>query len=142
MRGRCARSVSEKKEDFLHDSDRIFDRMNRREKAEKARKRKSHAKPLSGSGESEGTEDVSPPKKWFLQFVFAFLFLVIGMIIFFVGGVVVRNPQLPSYLLDQNVTRFRGETGKTANSVTPRNYVSSAESLNCHPAAPLPGRPD
>ena len=92
-------------------------------------------RPPPGSRGSEGTEDVSPSKKWFLQFVFAFLFLVIGMVIFFVGGVVVRNPQLPNYLLDQIVTRFRGGTGKTANSVSPKNYVSSAENLR-PPATP------
>lgn len=95
-------------------------------------------RPPPGSGESEGTEAVSPPKKWFLQFVFAFLFLVIGMVIFFVGGVVVRNPQLPNYLLDQIVTRFRGETGKTANSVSPKDYVSSAENLKPPPPPATP----
>lgn len=100
-------------------------------------------RPAPGSGGSEETKDaasseVASSKKWFLQFLFAVLFLVIGMVVFFVGGVVVRNPQLPNYLLDQIVTRFRGETGKTANSIIPENDVSSAENLKPPPPPATP----
>lgn len=73
-----------------------------------------------------------PPRNRFLQFVFAVLFLVIGMVVFFVGGLVVRNPELPNYLLDQIVRRFQGETRSSAT--TGKAYVSSAENLK--PPAP------
>lgn len=72
-----------------------------------------------------------PPRNRFLRFVFAVLFLVIGMVIFFVGGLVVRNPELPNYLLDQIVRRFRGET--RGNATSGKAYVSSAENLKPPP---------
>ena len=72
-----------------------------------------------------------PPRNRFLRFVFAVLFLVIGMVIFFVGGLVVRNPELPNYLLDQIVRRFQGETRGSAT--TGKAYVSSAENLKPPP---------
>ena len=94
-------------------------------------------RPPPGSGGSEGTEDVAPSKNRFLQVLVAVLFLVIGMVIFFVGGVIVRNPELPNYLLDQVVTRFRGtkgnqntgieRTGAGAGNVTPPPSPTTAE---------------
>jgi hypothetical protein len=80
-------------------------------------------RPPPGSGGSEGTEDVAPSKNRFLQFFFGVLFLMIGMAIFFVGGVVVRNPELPNYLLDQIVTRFLGTKG---NHRTSNEYAGGA----------------
>jgi len=93
-------------------------------------------RPPPGSGGSEGTEDVAPSKNRFLQVLVAVLFLVIGMVIFFVGGVIVRNPEFPNYLLDQVVTRFRGtkgnqntgieRTGAGAGNVTPPRSPTTA----------------
>jgi hypothetical protein len=36
-----------------------------------------------------------PPRNRFTRLAFAILFLVIGMVVFFIGGLVVRNPELP-----------------------------------------------
>ena len=55
-------------------------------------------------------DDEAPPPRRnpFIRLVFAVLFLVIGMVVFFIGGLVVRNPELPNYVLDQIVRHFRG----------------------------------
>lgn len=82
-------------------------------------------RPPPGSEGSEETQEVAPAKNRFLHFFFAALFLVIGMVIFFVGGVVVRNPELPNYLLDQIVTRFRG----TPNTQGLGNQQTSVQQL-------------
>jgi hypothetical protein len=74
-----------------------------------------------------------PPRNPFIRFVFAVLFLVIGMVVFFIGGLVVRNPELPNYLLDRIVRSFRGNTagrgsfGTTVANVTPPSSPKTAE---------------
>jgi hypothetical protein len=72
-----------------------------------------------------------PPRNPFTRFVFAILFLVIGMVVFFIGGLVVRNPELPNYLLDQIVRHFRRET--TGSATAGKGYVSSSENLKPPP---------
>ena len=57
-----------------------------------------------------------PPRNRFIRFLFAALFLVVGMVVFFIGGLVVRNPELPNYLLDQIVRHFQGASGSKVNT--------------------------
>ena len=77
-----------------------------------------------------------PPRNRFIRFVFAVLFLVIGAAVFFAGGVVVRNPELPNYLLDRIVRGFHGAaSGRTA---TGKGVVSSAENLKPPPPPTTP----
>jgi hypothetical protein len=78
-----------------------------------------------------------PPTNPFIRIVFAVLFLVIGMVVFFIGGLVVRNPELPNYLLDRVVRGFRGTTAGGTN-VTGKGYVSSAENLKPPPTPTTP----
>ena len=78
-----------------------------------------------------------PPRNPFSRFVFAVLFLVIGMVVFFIGGVVVRNPELPNYLLDRIVRGFRGTTTGSTNAPG-KGYVSSAENLKPPPSPTTP----
>ena len=77
-----------------------------------------------------------PPRNRFFRFGFAVLFLVVGMVVFFIGGVVVRNPEMPNYLLDQIVRHFRGAT--TGSTTTGKGYVSSAENLKPPPTPTTP----
>jgi hypothetical protein len=76
-----------------------------------------------------------PPRNRFLRFVFAALFLVIGMLIFFVGGLVVRNPELPNFLLDQIVRRFQGETSSEV-STNPSGHGARIKTSETPPPAP------
>lgn len=66
-----------------------------------------------------------PPRNRFIHFWFAVLFLVIGMVVFFIGGLVVRNPELPNYLLDQIVRHFQGASGSKVNTNAIRSGVDS-----------------
>jgi hypothetical protein len=78
-----------------------------------------------------------PPRNPLIRFVFAILFLVIGMVVFFIGGVVVRNPEVPNYLLDRIVRGFHGAaTGST--SADHKGHVSSAENLKPPPSPTTP----
>ena len=72
-----------------------------------------------------------PPRNRFIRFVFAVLFLVIGVVVFFIGGVVVRNPELPNYLLDRIVRGFHGAA--KSRTTTGTRVVSSAENLKPPP---------
>jgi len=78
-----------------------------------------------------------PPRNPFSRFVFAVLFLVIGMVVFFVCGLLVRNPELPNYLLDRIVRGFRGTTTGSTNAPG-KGYVSSAENLKPPPSPTTP----
>ena len=60
---------------------------------------------------SQDKDEAPPPRKRLLTVAFAVLFLVAGMIICFVGALVIRNPELPNYLLDRIVTQFQGKAG-------------------------------
>ena len=64
----------------------------------------------------EDDEAPPPPRNRSLRFWFAVLFLLTGMVVFFIGGLVVRNPELPNYLLDQIVRHFRGASGSKVNT--------------------------
>jgi hypothetical protein len=77
-----------------------------------------------------------PPRNRFLRFVFAVLFLVIGMVVFFIGGVVMRNPQLPNYLVDQIVRNFQGTTAN--GNASGKAYVRSSENLKPPPPPTTP----
>jgi hypothetical protein len=81
-------------------------------------------------------EAPSSPRNQLSRFVFALLFLVIGMVMFFIGGLVVRNPELPNYLLDRIVRGFRGAA--TAKTTTAKGVVSSAENLKPPPSPTTP----
>lgn len=58
------------------------------------------------------------------------------MVVFFIGGVVVRNPGLPNYLLDRIVRGFRGDA--TRSATTGKGLVSSAENLKPPPPPTTP----
>jgi hypothetical protein len=83
-------------------------------------------------------DDEAPPpsRNRFLRFLFAILFLVVGMVVFFIGGVVVRNPQMPNYLLDRIVRHFQGRDARSATAG--KGYVSSAENLKPPPTPTTP----
>lgn len=85
----------------------------------------------------QNDEAPPPPRNRFIRFVFAVLFLVIGMVVFFIGGVVVRNPELPNYLLDRIVSNFRGSSTRGTRS-NGKGYVSSAENLKAPPTPTTP----
>lgn len=70
-------------------------------------------------------EAPSPPRNSFTRFIFAVLFLVIGMVVFFIGGLVVRNPELPNYLLDRIIRRFKGATPAGVTINPSRSGISS-----------------
>lgn len=83
-------------------------------------------------------DDEAPPPRRnpFIRLVFAVLFLVIGMVVFFIGGLVVRNPELPNYLLDQIVRRFQSATAHGTTSG--KANVSSSENLKPPPPPTTP----
>jgi hypothetical protein len=83
----------------------------------------------------EGDEAPPPSRNRFARFVFAILFLVIGMVIFFVGGLVVRNPELPNYLLDQIVRRFQGAPPSGVRMNAP-DHTATTKTSQTPPPAP------